>query len=387
MVLSAIEEYDKLGRDAFLKTYGYGPARDYFLVHDGKRYDSKAIAGVAHRDVDGRPLRAEAFSGGNATVARALADLGFEVTRPGDVTDERSPEGLLRKIGTLKTAASATPGARKRHQPLTLLWALGRAAQGADRLVPWKDTSSALKSLLREFGHPGDGTHAEFPVLRLYRHELWDFPGQSDVPDASGGPAQRWIQTTQPLNGLRSWVHDLVTDSSAVRARIVLRLLDQHFHGVDHDRLLAATGLASQPPGTSPLNDVTVPLPDGTPSPGRRTVTTNRVIRDSTLAEQVKLAHDHHCQICGIRLMTRRGPYAEGAHIRPLGTPHNGPDEPGNILCLCPNHHVLLDGGMIVITDDLVAIDAVTHQPIATLRTADGHTLNPAHLAYHRDIS
>ncbi|GII84189.1 hypothetical protein Ssi03_21790 [Sphaerisporangium siamense] len=384
MVLSAIEEYDKLGRDAFLKVYGYGPARDYFLLHDGKRYDSKAIAGVAHRGVDGRPLQAENFSGGNATVARALSNLGFEVTRPSDVIDGRSLENLLQKILTLKTAASATPGARKRHQPLTLLWALGRAARGYEHLVPWRVAFPALESLLREFGHPGDGLHAEFPVLRLYHHGLWAFPDHDDVPRASGSAAQRWMRQNQPLSGLPSWAHNLVTDHPAVRAQIVLRLLDEYFRDVDHDELLAATRLAPEPDAISSPQDEIRSLPNGTPTPSRRAVTTNRVIRDSALAEQVKLLHDHRCQLCGIRLTTRRGPYAEGAHIRPLGTPHNGPDEPGNLLCLCPNHHVLFDGGTITISDELVAVDVPSGKVIAQMRLADGHPPDRRHLAYHR---
>jgi putative restriction endonuclease len=98
------------------------------------------------------------------------------------------------------------------------------------------------------------------------------------------------------------------------------------------------------------------------------------------------MLHDYQCQICGIRLATSRGPYAEGAHIRPLGTPHNGPDEPGNLLCLCPNHHVLFDGGAITISDELVAIDVPTSKPITQIRLADGHTPAPQHLAYHRRI-
>ncbi|MET8140820.1 HNH endonuclease [Sphaerisporangium sp. NPDC005288] len=387
MVLSAIEEYDKLGRDAFLKVYGYGPARDYFLLYDGKRYDSKAIAGVAHRDVDGQPLRAKDFSGGNATVALTLSNLGFEVTRPSDVIDGHSPENLLQKIFTLKTAASVSPGARKRHQPLTLLWALGRAARGYDRVVPWTDASPALESLLREFGHPGDGIHAEFPVLRLYHHGLWDLPCHDDVPSASGSAAQRWMQQNQPLNGLRSWVHDLVTDHPPIRAQVVLRLLDEYFRDLDHDELLAATLLIPPPSAITPAPDEALNMREGTPTPSRRTVTTNRVIRDSALAEQVKLLHDYHCQLCGIRLTTRRGPYAEGAHIRPLGTPHNGPDQPGNLLCLCPNHHVLFDGGAITISDQLVAIDVPAGKPITHIRLADGHTPESQHLAYHRRIS
>ena len=35
--------------------------------------------------------------------------------------------------------------------------------------------------------------------------------------------------------------------------------------------------------------------------------------------------------------------YAEVHHIRPLGSGHDGPDHPGNMLVLCPNHHAAFD--------------------------------------------
>jgi hypothetical protein len=47
-VLAAMEEFDKLGRDQFLERYHFRRARDYEVVHGGKRYDSKAIVGAAH---------------------------------------------------------------------------------------------------------------------------------------------------------------------------------------------------------------------------------------------------------------------------------------------------------------------------------------------------
>jgi putative restriction endonuclease len=51
-------------------------------------------------------------------------------------------------------------------------------------------------------------------------------------------------------------------------------------------------------------------------------------------------------------LETPAGTYAEGAHIKGLGEAHGGPDTESNILCLCPNHHVLFDNYAISITDD-----------------------------------
>ena len=80
-VTAALDEFDQLGREQFLAKYRFGKARGYFVVRDGKYYDSKAIAGAAHGHLEGRsPLSASEFSGGAATVAAHLRLLGFEVT-------------------------------------------------------------------------------------------------------------------------------------------------------------------------------------------------------------------------------------------------------------------------------------------------------------------
>jgi hypothetical protein len=81
-VLAAIEEYDRLGREDFLRRYGFGPARDYRVMFNGREYDSKTIAGVAHRYLSSgaEPLSATEFGGGRDTVKRTLERLGFVVT-------------------------------------------------------------------------------------------------------------------------------------------------------------------------------------------------------------------------------------------------------------------------------------------------------------------
>lgn len=79
-VNSAIDEYEQLGGEAFRARYGFGPSKDFFVIRGGKSYDSKAIAGAAHRYLPGKqPLAANEFSGGEATVARRLRQLGFRV--------------------------------------------------------------------------------------------------------------------------------------------------------------------------------------------------------------------------------------------------------------------------------------------------------------------
>jgi hypothetical protein len=79
----ALDEFDRVGRVAFLHRYGFGRARAYFVERGGRRYDSKAIAGVAYgyQHPDLGPLKSPEFFGGENTVKRRLEDLGFEVVR------------------------------------------------------------------------------------------------------------------------------------------------------------------------------------------------------------------------------------------------------------------------------------------------------------------
>ena len=79
------------------------------------------------------------------------------------------------------------------------------------------------------------------------------------------------------------------------------------------------------------------------------------------------------------------GPYAEGAHIKPLGRPHNGPDSEDNVLCLCPNCHVLFDIGAITIGLDLEVVSGRAESR-NRLQTVVGHDVSKEYLAYHRDI-
>ncbi|MEV4990194.1 HNH endonuclease [Pseudarthrobacter sp. LMD1-1-1.1] len=78
-VLRALEEYDKLGRVAFLRTYGFGTADEYVLAHEGRYYDSKAIAGVAHLFQTGELLTNSEFQGGRRGAVPRLTAMRFEI--------------------------------------------------------------------------------------------------------------------------------------------------------------------------------------------------------------------------------------------------------------------------------------------------------------------
>ena len=115
--------------------------------------------------------------------------------------------------------------------------------------------------------------------------------------------------------------------------------------------------------------------------PRRQAVRVSRIVRDSVRARKIKALYKHRCQMCGTRLECPAGAYSEAAHIRPLGAPHNGPDTEDNILCLCPNHHVLFDNGAVYVSDDL-SLDGDSSNRLTVHRD---HRINHHYLAYHRN--
>jgi putative restriction endonuclease len=121
-------------------------------------------------------------------------------------------------------------------------------------------------------------------------------------------------------------------------------------------------------------------LSGGNSTPGRSKTSVCRVIRDTALSVKVKRLYGYTCQVCSTRLTGPAGPYAEAAHVRPLGRPHNGPDTPDNLVCLCPNHHYLFDIGAFSVREDLSLVGLS-----GRLFVHKTHPLNVEHLRYHRE--
>jgi putative restriction endonuclease len=110
-----------------------------------------------------------------------------------------------------------------------------------------------------------------------------------------------------------------------------------------------------------------------------------KIKRDRNLALRVKALNEHECQFCGKRLLTVRGHYSEAAHIRPLGSPHEGPDVLSNMLCLCSDHHVLFDTGTVVVNASKKVFDRMGRAEMGDLRIVFGHSPDDEFFAYHRE--
>ncbi|MGW0079608.1 HNH endonuclease [Streptomyces cellulosae] len=388
-IIAAAEEFRRLGRDTFLRTYGFGRAMSYELVLDGLRYDSKAIAGVAHGYATGDFLRAADFSGGAATVARCLRELGFVVETG---TPSRNRAALLARLGKLRVSHGPGTPAPSRHQPLSLLWAISRAAGERPRLTPWPTFRDWVGPLLVEFGLPNAKATPEYPFWHLQGSGLWEVQG---IPSelAEKMPNARTFAELEPEAGFTAETADLLQDP-VTRLDAIATICETYLEDVDRQALFARTGLSGYTTAGGLLTEsgeesggadtdeherVTGPAP-------RRETTRSVIVRDEAQARRVKELEDNRCQICGTALRHLNRPYSQAAHIRGLGSPHHGPDELQNLLCLCPNCHVLFDGLEIYVDSDGLVRGTRGDRAPRPLRRDPGHPMDEAHIAYHRTL-
>ncbi|WP_197319170.1 YDG/SRA domain-containing protein [Saccharomonospora sp. NB11] len=382
-ILKAIARFDELGRDDFLAEYRYGPSRRYVIRHNGRDYDSKAIVGAAHEYVSGRPLKATEFSGGIARLSRFLERRGFEFW---DLKLERRANSRF-TLGEVDGVPEGTTFPSRQaasdagvHRAL-IAGIVGTAATGAESIVVsggYEDDIDNGWEIIYT-GHGGQDNAG-----RQVRDQTWESSGNAALRTSQlertpvrviRGAHKKNGSSHAPASGYRYDGLYLVEDSWREAGR----------RGFQVCRFrLVKLGTSELTPGgdAATTSAVTPAVPSGNESPARRTTTIQRVVRSSGVKEYVKAIHDHQCQTCNTRLTIGSRGYSEAAHIRPLGTPHNGPDIAANVLCLCPSCHVLFDNGALIIDEDLNIF--VNGELTGQLRTEAAHAVGAEYLAYHR---
>ncbi|WP_225752823.1 hypothetical protein [Actinotalea sp. Marseille-Q4924] len=122
-VLQAMEDHDARGAEDFLAAYGFEPQTEYALVHEERRYDLRAVVGVAHRFATGRLATAEEFASSMDGVVGILRRRGFEVTEPASVMraaarkSVRAPARGTRAPATRAASTRTTSRAREERPP------------------------------------------------------------------------------------------------------------------------------------------------------------------------------------------------------------------------------------------------------------------------------
>ncbi len=100
-ILQAMAEHDTRGAQDFLGVYGY-PLTGSTFEHEGRRYPSVAIVGVAHRFATGRLASVDEFHGGDPAIEALLRRRGFDLPEPAGA----------RVVAPARTRAAAAPRAR-----------------------------------------------------------------------------------------------------------------------------------------------------------------------------------------------------------------------------------------------------------------------------------
>ena len=372
-VRRAIAEYDEVGQEAFLERYGFGPARRFVVSFDGRQYDSKAILGAAHGYQFGTPLGPHNFSGGAPTTER-LNSLGFEIVDLGNEVHHGRIFGEIPGVAVGSTFDSrADLAASGVHKPLEAGISYSQRI-GADSVVVsggYVDDRD-LGSVIVYTGMGGNdlATHQQIADQVFTRGNM------ALAKNCDGGLPLRVVrgaggdQLHSPSHGYRYdglfRVDSFWEESGQQGYRIWrFRLVQVADPVVDADG-------SEGPDDSQPLDRVAT--------------TIQRLVRNTSIASDVKRLYGHKCQVCGIHVDTRAGPYAEGAHIRPLGSPHNGPDVRQNILCLCPNDHVRFDRGGLYLLDDLTVMDRIQDAVKGPLNVSPSHGIEAKYVRYHRSM-
>lgn len=113
-----------------------------------------------------------------------------------------------------------------------------------------------------------------------------------------------------------------------------------------------------------------------------------RKIRDTKLSKKLKELYNHRCQICGHKIfLGEKRYYSEAHHLKPLGSPHNGPDIIDNLIVLCPNHHVEFDSLAIAINPETNLIEHLDsmNKYIGKDLFFNQHNIGKKYIQYHYD--
>ncbi|WP_328605383.1 HNH endonuclease [Amycolatopsis sp. NBC_00345] len=366
-VEAAIEEYDQLGKGKFLAKYRVKPAERFYVMRGDWAYEIEAVLGM----VPG--VEAEA-------AAAHLAGLGSEVQdrslipRFGPIPG--IPEG--RAFIDRRSAAG-----RRVHRALQA-GIVGIGKRGAESIVVsggYVDEDYGTTIIYT--GHGGRDADTEEQI----RDQTFDDPGNAALCTSMiDGGVVRVVRGAHigsehaPPTGYRYEGLFQVEDASYVKMG-GFRFCRFRMVKLDLEVDVLAARLPVVVSGEKAHDD----QPVGNLAPGRRLTAAQRTVRITKVTRTVKEIHENTCQMCDQQLVVGDRSYSEGAHIQALGAPHGGPDVVENVLCLCPNCHVLFDFGALIVQPDHSL--SLNGQPFGHLRAHPQHQVDDKYLAHHREAN
>ena len=362
----ALKKASVLSRRELLDSSGATASVKYFLVSEGREYDAKAIIQLAW-NIRHPGQSCPAFRGDRSHVAEPLRVFGFDVV---NYDDRGHLPGIA--IGSHFADRRALYDANV-HRALQA-GIVGKEREGAESIVV-----SGGYADDRDFGD----------VIIYTGHGGNDQSTKQQIADQQFTAGNLALATScdrgLPVRVIRGSGGDPEHSPSAGFRYDGLYTVSRYWREIGiHGFLIWRYELHEiRMTQAQPVDEQSAP--DGNEQPERRqTAPRSQVVRDVRLATWVKEKHNFSCQLCGERIETPTGGYAEAAHITPLGNPHNGPDQTSNLLCLCPNCHIRFDKHARFVDDSDTVIETATNETVGTLRRHPAHRIDNDHLAAHR---
>lgn len=244
---------------------------------------------------------------------------------------------LLKTVRSIRV--DSRHGRRSTHKPLLLLLAIGRRANGQQRLARFDELEQDLNRLIRKFGLPDSRENAYHPFWHLRNDGLWDIDNPDLVRVTSAGHAYISDLRRHGIRGgfTRNALHALERDPE-LAWRVVESLLNDFSPATLHGELLMDVGLG----GRLAFLDLgeTKRTSDGR----------NRHFRGAVLR-----AYGSRCALCGLEVRVDDQPIGlEAAHIKWHSA--GGPAYVENGIALCVLHHQYFDRGLFTLTSDFTVL-------------------------------
>jgi HNH endonuclease len=243
-----------------------------------------------------------------------------------------------------------------------------------DALRKWVNNYSYIAEQCNFVGTP-DGRIETFAdtwgplALRLFFER---YAATNPAPDVATLTSSARSRELHKLIGVpESWLNERIAGA----AEMFLSDQGYMFLGFEEsvaERSAAQRGTAPPPPGGEIL---------------RKNTLVQQIIRRGKNRQYLQETYSGECQLSGVKLIMPDGSFSvDCAHIRPLGTPHNGNDEVGNMLSLSPTMHRLFDRGCVRIDPSTLTItllhgNNLTH--LARLLVRGSHKIRPENIEYH----
>lgn len=242
-------------------------------------------------------------------------------------------------------------GERAPNKPITVLYALGRAASG-EPVIRYSEAERALIELLERFGPQRDNYKPEQAVWRLrdrqgQRTRIWHLRNADLVGIVGDGDPRIRDLREHASFGLSDEALRIFKSNRAAARYAAECIADELLPSTIQDELLDAVGLGDVDDGPESPEATAFQL-----SLSRRErILAERSRRSSAFSRRVLAAYAHRCAICAVAPKLDNRPFGlEAAHIRWVQA--GGPDEVHNGICLCRMHHVALDRGALTVSDE-----------------------------------